>query len=353
MECRRISNAVVSIGAHIGEDSLKRNPYITLINCKIPGSVSAVGKIIQCKNNLLSYYGVITDRSTIAWFGVSGTGSFLKEIQIVCNAKHTNIASLFYPVAIEGERDDREEQQEENAAQGTAAETAEKSNEYPVDHTTNIVITRSEILIEGIGEVLVYSITGVYMYAIKAEIAKVEYMACTQCQNYLVINHENGVMILFDLRKKQQIYTRKTKPGRLSIFGNILQYARYILIQDKTVTLGRLADGEVLIELTFPEVVSCAAMDILQRRLITGTETGKVFQTRLDGEVPEFTESQILNNARIEGLAFSVCGTILHAIGKGTLASIAVRDGKILKTILSNSPQFIFTRITSSNIHLQ
>ncbi|KAI5187751.1 hypothetical protein NEHOM01_2342 [Nematocida homosporus] len=413
MEYRSISTAVISLGFGGGEESLKRNPYLTQINGWLKGDEEEVGEIFRFKLEQNSYYGVISSSGRVSWFGVAGSATYLGTYDLVVNEQYTNIfafldlsarrdkmglslSGVSNGMGLSGVSSGSSSGSGVSSSTGVSNNSISSgnsnevsssissgnsnnevgsnsstgvSNEVPIEVpievpngvpnecvrvgvSTAVVFGREEVFIAGGGWIRRYNRSGDKIGEIESGLGEISWLYLSLCGCYLLIKYQKGSLHLYDLKRLVYIYQKKHMNGLTSIFGDVMKDMTFITILGKSLWLGRIWTLEVLLELTYPEDLLVATMDLLQRRIVVGTHTGKIYQTRLDGEPSEFIESQISKDP-ISTLFFAPCGTILYAISGGSLLSISMKDGKVLRTIMTGKRRFRFSRMTSSYLHLE
>ncbi|KAH9387323.1 uncharacterized protein NEMAJ01_2219 [Nematocida major] len=332
MEYRRINNTIISLGS-TNADTLKRNQYVSVIYCKLSGK-SEIGNIFRMFHNRHTYYGVITESNTVIWYNVLSTASFLKEHSIFASDSYTNIAE-----AVTGPRKDAEE--------GPREET-----QYSLNSRSIVAFSSRHIFIEVSGKLMVYDTSGAYQAHIETGIDKLLSVECSLCGKYLFMQLEKGMLALYNLSKKEFVYRKRHPVGTVAVFGNVFAYARYFSVAKSSLIMGKVCDGEALLELTYPEQILCASTDTLHRRVAVGSQTGKVFYTRLDNVAPEFTEAKI-HSSEITSISFSSSGRFIFATSRDLISVIDSKDGKVIKSIMNPPGKTFFTYTSSSNLHLQ
>lgn len=358
MECRRITSTLISVD-YSNTDSLKRNQYISLINCKISRKETQISNIFRNIHKNHAYYGVITDKGTVIWYNILNTASFLKEYEVYATNEYTNIAEIitnpdgFTNSSTQGNKDHKTSAELKGLNNPNNAEAEnDLSQKHALSSQSLILFSSKYIIVELPENIFLYDKEGIYIDKIHTGIDKVSSIYCTLCNKYLFMQLEKGMIYLYDIENKKFIY-RKRHPVCVSyVFGNVFRYLRYFSVVKNTLIIGKVGDGEILLELSYPEEITCAATDVLHRKIAVGSVTGKLFYSRIDNEPAEFSETKISNN-QIESVHFSNSGRFIFAIAKGIVSVIDTKDGKAVKTILSNSEKYFFTYTSSSNLHLQ
>lgn len=354
---------VICIGNATNGDSVKRTRYITQINCRVPGKTFIISKIIRFIHRNCSYYGAITDDGFISWFGVSGSGSLIKRYPLIVTPGYTNIFCFLKEEYVRVRINPLNEENSIYSKQDTSASTsitlastsitlASTPSTPPNTPSACVCVFNGHAFIEHSERVYMYDISGVPITSIETGIEKIESMDSSSCGQYLLIFGGKGTVNVFDIHKKKSLYKKKYSPGGFYFFGDIFRYSRYLIVCKSSVFIVRAYDGNILLELTYSEDISCSVLDVLQTRIISGSHSGKIYQTRIDGEKECFSESKISDN-RISSLFFSLCGTLIHAVSGDTLFSVSLRDGKVVQRMSLCSDKHIFTYSTSSNLHLQ
>ncbi|KAI5167965.1 hypothetical protein NEIRO03_2316 [Nematocida sp. AWRm78] len=334
MECRRINTTVISFD-YENSDTLKRNQYLTVINCKLPKKESNISNIFKVERNSHFYYGTITNRNTIIWFSILSTSSYLGEYNVVLNQERTNI---LYPII----NTDNSKQYNENPSEST----------YALNNESILIFTTLYIIICTCNKILIYDNNGIIHSVVDIGIDKVSSIYATLCNTYLFINFEKGIISLYSITKKEFIYRKKHLIGESSVFGNVFRYLRYFTISKNTLIIGRVRDGSILLELSYPEELSTVSTDILQKRVVVGSVTGTIYHTRLDNLQSEFSSVK-LSNSRIKECFFSNSGRYIFSISDQQIFIIDAKNGKTVKTLLNPSLRNYFTFTSSSNLHFQ
>ncbi|KAI5150319.1 hypothetical protein NEAUS05_2124 [Nematocida ausubeli] len=336
MECRRINTTVISFD-YSNSDTLKRNQFLTVINCKLPGNQEDLSNIFRATNNNHFYYGAVTDRNTVIWFNVFSSASFLKEYTLSVTDKATNIAQIV---------------NNPNDKIIRPIETEETEGSYPLTSKSKIIFTKKYIIIDTSSKIIIYDANGTYHSDIDMGLDSTSSMYAFLCSKYLFLHLEKGMICLYDINEKVFVYRKRHPIGTSSVFGNVFSYLRYFTISKNTLTLGRVRDGSILLELTYPEELTTAATDILHKKIAVGSVSGCVYFTRLDGIPCEFSSVKV-SDAKIQQCFFSNSGRHIFALVEGQIKVIDTKDGKVVKAILNESSQHMFTYTSSSNLHFQ
>ncbi|OAG29576.1 hypothetical protein NEDG_00709 [Nematocida displodere] len=342
MECRRISTAVISVSFSKHEESIKRNQYTTLITCKYPSKESTLGRTFRYIYKSNAYYGVVNDEGRVAWFGVSGSASFLKEYPVRVTPTRTNLFSFIH----HPENPENPANPEDTTGENPGGES------LSVQASSWIVFSDDQVFIDCSSGIFVYGRDGSVCDSIDNGIDRVKNMYISYCNTYLIVNYERGTLLVYNIRTKSVHFQKKGLPGSMRVFGDVFSYSVFLRYRKSVLAFGRVRDGEVLLELTFPEDITAASIDILQKKIVVGGSSGKIYLSRIDGEAAAFTESKIAN-AAIEELAHSVCGSILYVLSLGTLSIVTLRDGKVARTVPTEGKSFTMAQVTSSNLHLK
>ncbi|KAI5190670.1 hypothetical protein NEMIN01_1135 [Nematocida minor] len=374
MECRRISNTILCMGYSSSE--LKRNQYVTIINCRLSGKEEEVSSVCRIIKDKRSYYSVITDSNTIHWFNVASTSSFIKAYPVVVNNTYTNIlqflekdsTAAYSNNAINGNDVSASGNSVSNqSATGNAAinenavstngnASANSNNSEGASYTLNsksiVLFNDLYTIVEVPGSILLYSHDGQLSSSIDTGIDRVTMIYPTLCNKYLFIAFEKGMISLYDLTNSQFLYRKRHPVGRSFVFGSVFQYLRYYSVAKNTLAIGRVSDGQILIELSYPEEITNVATDVLNRQITVSSVSGKIFYSRLDNEQSAFTECKVTND-EIKSVSFSVSGRYIFVASNLNIFIIDSKDGKIIKTILSNSLNYFSTFTSSSNLHLK
>ncbi|KAI5172872.1 hypothetical protein NEFER03_1888 [Nematocida sp. LUAm3] len=345
MQCRRISTLAVSVGFTLKEDTHKRNPYITQLICQLPKKETRLGDIFRMHHEEHTYYGVLSDDGDISWFAASGSISYIASYPLQATKQETNAFFFLHP----------EKKFFLKRPHDTQSANGAQSTNDSVDNLcikdSAIICSTEHIYIEGSNSILVYGKNGGYLWEIEKGTDKISKMDLSACEKHLFIGYEKAGVHMYAIKEKKWIYKRKGVPGNIQIFGDVHAYSVFLCFSEKSVFLLRAENGSVILELTFPEEVTCASMDPLQNRLICGSNSGTIYHTRLDGGTPEFQTSKV-SSAPTVSLCFSLNGSIIYAETKGSLLSVAIRDGQVLHSILTGAVRTFFTRTTNSNLHL-
>jgi len=348
MECRRISSALLSVGFGF-EDKIKRNQYITIIGCKIPGKETSVGKVSRYFAKKNAYYCAVLENGNVQWFGVSGTSSFIKEYPLVVTDARTNIFDFL--AADKRDADKRGAKEKKTEEAHSSAESASEGSLHRVSDRSAILFLQSSVLIETPGKLIEYSEEGDRLSEIETGIGAIRSVQATSCENYLLVQYEKDEVVLYSTRTKKEMYRKKGAGGKITILGDVFEYSRFFTYLSNSVVIRKTSTGEALLELTFPEKITSAAVDALERRIVVGTESGQIYHARLDGEEAEFSKSRIFNGEIID-LHFSPCNSLVYALSKGFLAVVSVRTGQSVRNVQTEGKSFCFAELTSSNLHL-
>lgn len=379
-------------------DTLKRSQYVNIVHCRLVGKEERVSRINRLIKEKKAYYSVITDKGIIHWYGIEGTASLIRSYPVYISEKGTNITEFVdrskwtsqgsqleklgqleeTGQSVEGDRqpikgDELNKTAELNGpinsngisgsdhsaivsdrtTQSTVIlDSADQSSlMIPLSSTSILVFSGKYCIVEAAGRIFFYVLSGEYLFSLDMGIDKASSIYCSLCSKYLFITLDKGMICLFDIINRSFIYRNRHPIGDTVVFGDVFSYLRYFTVSKNSLIIGRVADGEILLELTYPEEIACASTDILQRKIAVGSVTGKIFYSRIDNELPEFTESKI-SASKIENIYFSLSGRYIFAISNGFLTVIDSKNGKVVKSILSPSSSYFFSYTTSSNLHL-
>lgn len=351
MECRRISTAVISAGYGTG-DSLRKSQYITVIKCRLQGKENRVGKLLRCFRNRNAYYCTVLENGNIQWFGVSGSSSFISEYKLEVEETYTNIFA-FLGDGKSRKRKNKEGDSHKDSENVPLPGSQSFSPSFSFCPSSSCIVFAADgVFIECGDKVVFYNAEGSRVYDIDLETGKLRSIFITLCAGYLLFHYENGMALLHNIRDRKSVYRKKLPTGHIEVHGELLEYSLFVLHRGKSVLICRLKSGEILLEVSFPAEICSATLDMLQKRVVVGTAEGSIYQTRLDGEESEFSQIKT-GNSPICAVHFSTCGTLLYGMSKQFLFVIGVRDGQVLRTLPAEGEEFFFTKVTSTNLHLQ
>jgi len=332
------------------EDKVKRTQYITMVNSRIEGTVHRTDERDTTTNphryiyKRNAYYCVVDKSGWIHWYGISGTSSLIKRYKMVSTEERTNVFAFLSNT--KGIKDTTNIQ---NSAVDSAIDSNTTQNSVQV-----LAFTHSGVYIDRGDKIVYYNTEGIAEYTIDRMLDVVHDMKTTLCSRYLIVQYEKGDITVYDIQKRKYIYKNKYMQGTMHIFGHIFAYTTLIVLAHKSVLLYTLSTGDIQTELTFPDIVVSVTMDILHRRIVVGTETGCIYNVRIDGEESEYTKAKIADSASaIRHLSMSLCGTVLYAVSDSTMYIVSTKDGSVLQRVPARGDTFLFTHVTSSNLHLQ